>query len=283
MYPDSSLSNAQAAGYIADGFEVGLHPLLTSCPTAPISSEELGGYYDTQLAQFQARYTSVPAPVSSRTHCVFWPDWASNAKVELARGIRLDANYYHFPGSWIGAKPGFMNGGGFPMRFADTNGALIDIYQQNTNMTDESTTSYQTTIDTLLDNAVNALGYYGAFGANMHTDSAAPHPGAETIVAAAQARSVPVISYKQLLTWVDGRNSSTIRGLAWNAGTFTFVTTVAAGANGLQSMLPVQGPSGTLTSITRGGSAVSYTVQTIKGIQYAVFPAATATYQATYS
>jgi hypothetical protein len=176
-----------------------------------------------------------------------------------------------------------MNGGGFPMRFADTNGALIDIYQQNTNMTDESTTSYQTTIDTLLDNAVNALGYYGAFGANMHTDSAAPHPGAETIVAAAQARSVPVISYKQLLTWVDGRNSSTIRGLAWNAGTFTFVTTVAAGANGLQTMLPVQGPSGTLTSITRGGSAVSYTLQTIKGIQYAVFPAATATYQATYS
>ena len=85
----------------------------------------------------------------------------------------------------------------------------------------------------------------------MHTDNTAPHPGAEAIVAAAQARSVPVISYKQLLDWVDGRNSSTIRGLSWNAGTLTFVTTVGAGANGLQTMLPVQGPTGTLTGITR--------------------------------
>ena len=51
----------------------------------------------------------------------------------------------------------------------------------------------------------------------------------------------------------------------WNAGTFTFITTVAAGANGLQTMLPIQGPSGTLTAITRAGSPVTYTVQTDQG------------------
>ena len=34
----------------------------------------------------------------------------------------MDANYYHYPSSWIGAKPGFLNGGGFPMRFADVDG-----------------------------------------------------------------------------------------------------------------------------------------------------------------
>jgi hypothetical protein len=48
-------------------------------------------------------------------------------------------------------------------------------------------------------------------------------------------------------------------------------------------MLPVQGPTGTLTAITRAGNPVLYTVQTIKGIQYALFPAATATYVATYA
>ena len=221
--------------------------------------------------------------MSSRTHCVYWPDWASNAKVELARGIRMDANYYHYPGPWIGAKPGFMNGGGFPMRFADLDGTQIDVYQANTNMTDESTTSFSTSINSLLDNAIGAPGYYGAFGANMHNDDPAIHAGAETIIAAAQARSVPVISYKQLLDWVDGRNSSTIRGLNWSSGTFTFVTTVGAGANGLQTMLPLQGPAGTLTGITRAGSPVTYTVQTVKGIQYAMFTAVTATFVATYA
>ena len=117
----------------------------------------------------------------------------------------------------------------------------------------------------------------------MHNDDPAIHAGAETIVAAAQARSVPVISYKQLLDWVNGRNSSTIRGLNWSGGTFTFVTTVGAGANGLQTMLPLQGPAGTLTGITRGGSPVSYTVQTIKGIDYAMFTALSATFVATYA
>ena len=283
VYPAATLTNAQAATYTAEGFEVGLHPLVSSCPTAPMTEAELAAFYDTQLTSFQAKYTSVPAQMSSRTHCVYWPDWASNAKVELARGIRMDANYYHYPGVWIGAKPGFMNGGGFPMRFADTDGTQIDVYQQNTNLTDESTASFSTSINALLDNAIGAQGYYGAFAANLHTDAPAPHAGAETIVAAAQARSVPLVSYKQLLQWVDGRNSSTIRGLNWSGGTFTFVTTVGAGANGLQTMLPLQGPTGTLTGITRAGSPVTYTVQTVKGIQYAMFTAATATFVATYS
>ena len=102
-------------------------------------------------------------------------------------------------------------------------------------------------------------------------------------MASAQARGVPVISYKQMLDWTDGRNNSTIRSLSWNAGTLTFTTTVAAGANGLQTMLPTQGPTGTLTTITRAGTTVPYTLQTIKGIQYALFTTATATYQATYA
>ena len=48
-------------------------------------------------------------------------------------------------------------------------------------------------------------------------------------------------------------------------------------------MLPMQGPTGRSTAITRAGSPVSYTVQTIKGIQYAIFTAVTATFVATYS
>jgi hypothetical protein len=283
VYPDSVLTNAQAAAYVAEGFEVGLHPVVASCPTAPITEAQLGAIFDTQLSSWAARFTSVPAPVSSRTHCVFWPDWASAAKVELARGIRMDGNYYHYPAPWIGARPGFMTGGGFPMRFADASGVPIDVFQQNTNMTDESTTNYQLHIDTLLDNALGPNGYYGAFGANMHTDYPGLHSGSEAIVSEAQARGVPVISYKQLLDWVDGRDNSTIRGLSWTAGTLSFTTTVAAGANGIQLLLPMQGPSGTLSAISSGGQSVPYTVETIKGIQYAVFGVSSGAYTATYS
>jgi hypothetical protein len=283
IYPNSTLTNLEAAQYLADGFEIALHPQAGSCPVVPISESELAAVFDIQLAQFQAKYTSLPAPVSSRTHCVFWPDWASNARVELARGIRLDANYYHYPGSWIGTEPGFLNGGGFPMRFADLDGTLIDVYQQNTAMNDEAGQVYPATVDALLDKALGPQGYYSAFGVNMHTDNDAPHPGAEAIVASAQARDVPLISYKQLLDWTDGRNSSTIRGLAWNAGTFTFVTTKGAGANGLQTLLPTAGPAGTLSGLTCDGSPTAYSLQTIKGLQYARFATVAGTCQATYS
>jgi Concanavalin A-like lectin/glucanases superfamily/Bacterial Ig-like domain/Bacterial Ig domain len=284
IFPENPLTDAQAAAYVADGFEIALHPLVASCPTSPITQAQLSAVFDQQLAAFAAKYPSVPAPVASRTHCVFWPDWVSEAKVELAHGIRMDGNYYHYPMSWIGDKPGFMNGGGFPMRFADLDGTSIDVYQLNTNMTDEGGQAYPDTAVALLDKALGPEGFYGAFGTNIHTDNPAPQGDDEAIVAAAQARGVPIVSYKQMLVWTDGRNASTIRGLSWSAGTLTFVTTVASGANGLQTMLPVQGPGGTtLTGITHGGSPVAYTVQTIKGIQYAMFDAATATYQATYS
>ena len=57
------------------------------------------------------------------------------------------------------------------MRFADTDGTMIDIYQAMTQMTDESGQAYPFTSDALLDNALGPKGYYGAFNANMHTDS----------------------------------------------------------------------------------------------------------------
>jgi hypothetical protein len=138
-------------------------------------------------------------------------------------------------------------------------------------------------VNALLDNALGPLGYYGAFGTNIHTDSPAPNPNDEAIVASAQARGVPIISQKQLLTWVDGRNSSTIRNLVWNGVNLTFTTTVGAGATGLQTLLPTAGPTGTLNALSCGGLPTTYTVQTIKGIEYAMFTTPTGTCQATYS
>ena len=69
---------------------------------------------------------------------------------------------------------------------------------------------------------------------------------------------------------------------SWNAGTLTFTTTVGAGAAGIQLLVPTQGPTGTLSAISSGGQSVPYTVQTIKGIQYAVVGVSSATYVATY-
>ena len=61
------------------------------------------------------------------------------------------------------------------------------------------------------------------------------------------------------------------------------MTTVGLGATGLQTLLPTQGPTGTLSALTCGGAPRAYSVLTVKGIQYAMFDTITGVCQATYS
>ena len=51
-----------------------------------------------------------------------------------------------------------FTGSGMPMRFADTDGTMIDVYQAATQMTDESGQTYPFTVNTLLDRALGAPG-----------------------------------------------------------------------------------------------------------------------------
>ncbi|HEX2973309.1 MAG TPA: DUF4082 domain-containing protein, partial [Tepidisphaeraceae bacterium] len=170
-----------------------------------------------------------------------------------------------------------------PMRFATANGQMIDVYQVATQMTDESGQAYPATLKALLDKATGSQGYYGMFCANVHTDVISP-PGESEIVTYARSQNVSIISSKQALDWADGRNGSSFQNLNWNSsnGTLSFSVVAAVGANGLQAMLPTRSASRTLRSITRNGIAVPYTIQTIKGIEYAFFAAGGDGYVASY-
>ena len=87
-------------------------------------------------------------------------------------------------------RPGFFNGTGQIMRFADVDGSLIDVYQATTQLTDEAGQDTALHVDTLLDNALGAKGYYASLTANMHTDFAAS-AGSDAIIAAAKATRRP--------------------------------------------------------------------------------------------
>ena len=280
LYPSTPLSNAAAASYAAQGFEIGVHETTNCGNFTPVS---LQSFYANDIAAWKARFPSLPNPVSNRTHCLVFSDWASQPKTERANGMRMDGNYYYWPGTWVQDRPGFMTGSGMPMRFTDTDGTMIDTYQAPTQMTDESGQSYPLTPNTLLDNAMGPLGYYGAFNANMHTDNATTFEG-DSVISSAQARGVPLVSGKQLVTWLDGRNASSFTNVSWSANTLSFGITVGAGANGLTGMLPTAGPNGTqLSTLSRAGTAVTFTTSTIKGLEYASFPAASGTYAAVYT
>ena len=280
IYRNTPLSNARALNYVNRGFEVALHPNNGCQDFTPASLEQT---FATQIAGWQSKYSSLPAPVTNRTHCLVWSDWATEPKTELAHAMRYDANYYYWPSTWIADRPGVMNGSGMPMRFADASGAMLNVYQGLTSMTDESGQSYPATINALLDNALGTKGYYGAFTTNLHTDGADTFENDE-VMAAAQARNVPIVSAKQMLTWLDARNGSSFKNLAYSAGTLTFSVSAATGATGLTAMVPTAAADGALlSSLTLNGAAVSYQTQTVKGLEYASFQTAAGTYTARYT
>ena len=103
------------------------------------SAAQLAAIFDTQLSAFAARSTrasrrrSRAAPTASTG-----PTGRRTRRSSSRTGSGWTRTTTTTPAGWIGAKPGFMNGGGFPMRFADLDGTPIDVYQQNTNMTDEA-------------------------------------------------------------------------------------------------------------------------------------------------
>jgi len=278
IFTSTPLVDADAASYDAQGFEVGIH-INTNC--ADYTAASLETMYADQIAVWQAKYASLPAPVTQRHHCIAWSDWTSAASVQYAHGMRLDTSYYFWPPGWVNNKPGIFTGSAMPMRFADLGGNMIDVYMAATQMTDESGQSYPYTVDTLLDRAIGPEGYYGAYVVNAHTDLA-DTVEADTVVTSALDRGVPVISSRQLLTWVDGRNDSSFGAMAWSGNTLSFNVYQAAGAHGLQGMVPTRFDGKVLTSLKQGGATLAYATGVVKGVEYAFFAASNGTYSASY-
>ncbi|MFA5911139.1 MAG: Calx-beta domain-containing protein [Vicinamibacterales bacterium] len=281
LFPTTPINAAQVSNYVAQGFELGVH-VNTQC--ADYTPATLASFYSTQLAQFAAAFPSVPPQASHRTHCIAYSDYATQPQVSLDHGIRLDTNYYYWPATWVLDRPGMFTGSGLPMRFATAAGDMVDVYQAATQMTDESGLSYAYHADTLFDRALGVEGYYGAFTANMHTDfnPSEGATGSDAIIASAQARGVPVIAAKQMLDWLDGRNGSSFESITWGNNLLDFDIAVGANATGLHTLIPAVAAGAPIQGLTLAGVSVPFTLQTIKGVSYAVFPAQSGSYQASY-
>jgi hypothetical protein len=298
LFPNADLSNSDAAAFQNQGFELALHLWSSGTPGGAQNPTDenchnvasfagITGDLSAQLGQLAANFPSLAAPATNRNHCIVWSGWVDVPLAEQAQGIRFDTNYYYWPGGWVQDRPGLFTGSGFPMRFANTDGSLVDVFQAATQLTDESDQTIAGEIPVLLDNALGAKGFYAVITANMHTDAErlqppGGHPGADAIIEAARARGVPVVSARQMLTWLDGRDQSSFTGLSFSGGQLSFALNQGSGSRGLQAMLPLQGPTGGLLGITRNGANVPFGVQTVKGIAYAMFDGSAGSYVATY-
>ena len=304
-YPGCLMTDAQAAAYAAEGFEFGVHAdagLASGgvwCATWP---SDTASQYGAQFEAVMLKYASLPIQGSERNHCYSWfgdtgpAGWLGYAgipEVEADLGIRFDVNVPYYPGSVGGPPVGYQRGSVMMMRFAqvDQSGVMtkfLDVYNGGTEMTDDNgqgAATMRTIVDGFLDNATGAAGYYGGFVVNMHSDNwyGWSYDGSDQIVASAKAHDIPVVSGRQMTDWLDGRNSSSFGSITWDGTTMAFTVTAATGARNLMGMVPSRAGIVPLGGIARNGTPVAFTTQTIKGVDYAFFPATTGAYVATYA
>lgn len=276
IYPSSPMTDGEAAEFFDDGFDMGAH-VTTQCQNWTPASLDVS--FARSLAAFREKYPSLPEQVGSRLHCIAWSDWTSQPHVERSWGIRLDMNYYNWPPTWIQDRPGYMTGSALPMRFGSDDGQLINVFQQETHLVNETWNGSTEGIEKLIAAANGTEGYFGVLGTHYdYSDSFD-----RQLMDAATKHHVPMISARQLLDFTDGRNQSTISGLQAVAGSVNFTVEPDPRVAGmLQTMLPVQSATGTLAALHRGGQDVDFTVRTIKGIDYAFFDADAGAYTAEY-
>lgn len=281
MYASTPISDAQAAGFANDGFELSIHPDTNCVDWTP---ETLDLFFSTQIANWRGIFPSLSAPATLRTHCGTWSDYDTHPQIAFSHGMRLDTNYYYWPGSWYNDRPGLFTGSGMPMRFADRNGNTIDAYQATTQLTDESDQTYPLHVDTLLDNALGPKGYYGMFTVNAHTDNPSSSVS-DIVINSALSRGVHVISAKQALDWLDGRNASSFGAVAWNTtlNTLSFTITQDTQARGLTALVPAVFANKSLAILTKNGMSLPFVLVEVKGVAYAQFAGDGGSYQAVYA
>ena len=240
--------------------QLAAHRCARPRPTTP-TGFEVGAPSDDQLRELHAGVarpgtTTISWPTSrvstracrrrrtNRTHCIAWSDWATQPKVELDHGIRFDTNYYYWPPAWVDDRPGLFTGSGMPMRFADLDGTMIDVYQAH----DPD--------DRRVGPVLPVHGQHAARpGARQrgllrrvrrqHAHRQSPaRSGSDAIVSSALARGVPVVSAARCSSGSTAATAPRSTASPGAATRSSFTIEVGAGANGLRAMVPVSSEAG---------------------------------------
>jgi hypothetical protein len=279
----TNTSAAKEAEWRADGHEVGVHVYADGVDGAGAVPALTSKYNNIVMNVANKFGHSVR---TARSHTIDWTGWVDMARIEANAGTQLDTNFYHYlNGSVVNplTTNGYFTGSGLPQRFIDESGDLLDIYQAATQWPDEwfadnGVTAQQAfaIMKTMFEKA-ESEGYYSAFVNNVHP---VRYYGSDNITAAwtqaiwayAQSKGIPMWSAEMLLDFSQARNESQFANIAHSNGLFEFDYVAGdAGEQELTIMIPADWDDARLNSITVDGNTILWSIENIKGIEYAMF------------
>jgi len=221
-----------------------------------------------------------------------WRGWAEAARIQAGFGIRMNTDYYQYgpmfysgPGQWF---YGHFTGSGLPMRFANEDGRILNIYQQVTQFGDEQfltlpwekreilgpaqgvdlTTKF---IQSSLD------GNFAAVTINYHSDpfdleDSWRQPATQLLTGtldAAQKRGVPIWNTQRWLEFTSMRQKTRFESLQWQEKKLSFdLAAEKTSRDGLSVLLPEQNNQSTLRLVRVDGQPAAFTPWKVGGVSF---------------
>ncbi|MBN9381895.1 MAG: hypothetical protein J0H74_14085 [Chitinophagaceae bacterium] len=211
-------------------------------------------------------------------------DFSAQARIEELNGIRLDCNYAHYDNGSpqghflgpLGTRQGNYTGSGLPMKFADLQGNVIDIYQQLNNVYDQQYMEhndkegfydcFKGLMDRSLEDEVYSFVCIKAHNAEyFFSKEPLMH-----MLDYANSKGVPVWTELELLDFEKARDEAAFTGLHWvrDKLTFTIKSSVAA-AHDITCMIPHRYMGKRVDKVTQNGVSRSWLIKKVKGAEYA--------------
>jgi hypothetical protein len=214
-------------------------------------------------------------------------DLAAQAKLEEKHGIGLDCNYAHydnnarqkqFLGSY-GYTQGNYTGSGLPMKFADADGSIINVYQQLNNVYDQQymehkdQDGYLNAFKGIMDRSIDN-GVYSYVSVRAHNNeyffSKVP---LMKMLDYANSKHIPVWTELQLLNFLKARDEAEFRNIRYqnNQLTFTLHSSYVTEAK-ITTMVPSSFSNKKIQSIIVDGRNAKFSTHHVKGVNYAFVP-----------
>jgi peptidoglycan/xylan/chitin deacetylase (PgdA/CDA1 family) len=219
VVPETKINQTLMDRWAAEGHTFSVHPALDSDMHAELATQDpqsklVAAMLHANLARHLRDYGHTPQTI--RQHAVRWLGYVDAARLLAELGIEMELNY-------ISVHPfslGYMAGSGRPLRFVDTDGVLINCYQQPTLWTEEvlihphfvfsfkwSVARALAETDKIIQRA--AREFYTPIIFNSHPVSFATYssPLIEGCWDTALAEGMQIVSADEWLAWTKARNS----------------------------------------------------------------------------
>jgi hypothetical protein len=268
--------------WLSDGFEISGHVDDTQEAIAP-TYDGMNGKMKSTVHALKDAYGVDMRTV--RNHWIVWcgtaadgrQDFTAQASIEAKYGIRLDCNVYHWDqgstrGRFLGPIGNFT-GSGLPMKFIDARGKVLDVYESITQLPDEQWgrgnlfSNFKVLLDRSLDSEA-----YTFINVNLHTDrwSAWSRVEGLQIMDYANLRRVPMWTAERALNFLQERDTAEFVQVDWANNQLSFQLHVPIPGEGLTFMVPQIFGGKTITHISQDEESQPYTLQAVKGNNYAL-------------